>query len=59
MKKIAKLLLSLVLVMTFSLGVMAQETTAEIQGLVSTGKKGLAGATITAIQRKEIKTFQP
>ena len=49
MKKIAKFFLSLMLVVTFSIGALAQETTAEIQGTVSTGKKVLAGATVTAI----------
>jgi outer membrane receptor for ferrienterochelin and colicin len=47
MKKIGKFLLMVVITL-LSFGASAQETTSEIQGLVSDGKAGLAGATIVA-----------
>jgi hypothetical protein len=50
MKKIGKLLLMLVVTL-LSFGANAQETTSEIQGLVSDGKVGLAGVTIVAVHQ--------
>ena len=47
MKKIGKFLL-LVMITLLSLGASAQETTSEIQGLVSDAKSGLAGVTVVA-----------
>jgi len=47
MKKIGKFLLMVVITL-LSFGASAQETTSEIQGLVSDGKAGLAGVTIVA-----------
>jgi hypothetical protein len=47
MKKIGKFLLMVVITL-LSFGVNAQETTSEIQGLVSDGKSGLSGVTIVA-----------
>jgi hypothetical protein len=47
MKKIGKFLL-LAMITLLSLGVNAQETTSEIQGLVSDAKSGLAGVTVVA-----------
>ena len=47
MKKIGKFLL-LAMITLLSLGASAQETTSEIQGLVSDGKAGLAGVTVVA-----------
>jgi outer membrane receptor for ferrienterochelin and colicin len=47
MKKIGKFLLMVVITL-LSFGASAQETTSEIQGLVSDGKTGLAGVTIVA-----------
>jgi hypothetical protein len=48
MKKIGKFLL-MVIMMISSYGVSAQETTSEIQGLVSDGKAGLPGVNVVAI----------
>jgi hypothetical protein len=47
MKKIGKFLL-LAMITLLSFGASAQETTSEIQGLVSDGKAGLAGVTVVA-----------
>jgi hypothetical protein len=47
MKKIGKFLL-LAMITLLSLGASAQETTSEIQGLVSDAKSGLAGVTVVA-----------
>jgi hypothetical protein len=47
MKKIGKFILMVVITL-LSFGASAQETTSEIQGLVSDGKAGLAGVTIVA-----------
>ena len=50
MKSVLKLALSVMLVALASIvKVNAQETTAEIQGLVVAGNAGLAGASITAV----------
>jgi outer membrane receptor for ferrienterochelin and colicin len=50
MKKIGKFLL-MVIMMISSYGVSAQETTSEIQGLVSDGKAGLPGVNVVAIHQ--------
>jgi hypothetical protein len=50
MKKIGKFLL-LAMITLLSLGASAQETTSEIQGLVSDGKAGLAGVTVVAVHQ--------
>jgi len=50
MKKIGKFLL-MVILMVSSFGVSAQETTSEIQGLVSDGKAGLPGVNVVAIHQ--------
>jgi len=50
MKKIGKFLL-LAMITLLSLGVNAQETTSEIQGLVSDGKAGLPGVTVVAVHQ--------
>ena len=47
-RTIGKLLLSLSVLM-IGMTAMAQETTSEIQGTVSSGKEKLAGATVTAL----------
>ena len=49
MKTIGKFLLSLLMVTSIALGAKAQETTSEIQGIVLSGKTGIAGVTIVAI----------
>jgi len=49
MKTIGRFILSLLMFTAVSVGVMAQETTSEIQGTVSSGKEKLAGATVTAV----------
>ncbi len=52
MKSVLKQALSLLLVILISIvKVNAQETTAEIQGLITAGNAGVAGATITAIHQ--------
>jgi hypothetical protein len=52
MKSVLKQALSLILVILISIiKVNAQETTAEIQGLVSNGTAGLAGVSVTAIHQ--------
>ena len=52
MKSVLKQALSLLLVILISvIKVNAQETTAEIQGLVTVGNAGIAGANITAIHQ--------
>lgn len=50
MKKIGKLLL-MVIMMISSFGANAQETTSEIQGIVSDGKAGLAGVNVVAVHQ--------
>jgi hypothetical protein len=50
MKKIGKFLL-LTMITLLSFGASAQETTSEIQGLVSDGKTGLAGVNVVAVHQ--------
>jgi Carboxypeptidase regulatory-like domain len=52
MKSVLKQALSLLLVILISvIKVNAQETTAEIQGLITVGNAGVAGATVTAVHQ--------
>ena len=52
MKSVLKQALSVLLVILISvIKVNAQETTAEIQGLITVGNAGIAGANITAIHQ--------
>ena len=52
MKSVLKQALSVILVILIAaIKVNAQETTAEIQGLITVGKTGVAGASITAVHQ--------
>ena len=60
--RIAKIAFVLLLMAVIPSGLLAQETTSEIQGVVMDGNNGLANATILAVQpsnRYKVRHHQP